>query len=81
MRAMSDSTTVQVKIGVTFAPREIELEIEDVDAFVSDFEAAMASESQVWWITDLDGRRRGLVVDKVSYVDIEAERDRTIGFG
>jgi len=81
MRAMSDSTTVQVKIGVTFASREIELEIEDIDAFVSDFEAAMASESQVWWITDLDGRRRGLVVDKVSYVDIEAERDRTIGFG
>jgi hypothetical protein len=81
MRAMSDSTTVQVKIGVTFAPREIELEIEDIDAFVSDFEGAMASESRVWWITDLDGRRRGLVVDKVSYVDIEAERDRTIGFG
>ena len=81
MRAMSDSTTVQVKIGVTFAPREIELEIKDIDAFVSDFEAAMASESRVWWITDLDGRRRGLVVDKVSYVDIEAERDRTIGFG
>lgn len=78
---MSDSTAVRVKIGVTFAPREIELEIEDVDSFVSEFEAAMTGSSTVWWVTDSTGRRRGLVVDKVSYVDIEAEKDRTIGFG
>jgi hypothetical protein len=77
---MSD-TTVTVKIGVMFAPREIELEVEDVDAFVSDFEAAMISESSVWWITEASGRRRGLVVDKVSYVDIEPEREKTVGFG
>ena len=77
---MSD-THVKVKIGVTFAPREIELEVEDVDAFVAEFEAAMASESSVWWVTDPSGRRRGLVVDKVSYVDIESEREKTIGFG
>ena len=76
---MSDS--VKVKIGVTFAAREIELDITDVDAFVADFEAAMASDSRVWWITEPSGRRRGLVVDKVSYVDIEAEKDNTIGFG
>lgn len=77
---MSDTPTVNVKIGVTFAPREIELAVEDVDAFVSDFERAMASDAPVWWVTDSTGRRRGLVVDKVSYVDIEAERNRMIGF-
>ena len=78
---MSDSTTVTVKIGVTFAPREIEIEIEDVEAFVSEFESAMKGESTVWWITDPSGRRRGLVIDKISYVDIEPEVDRAIGFG
>ena len=77
---MSDTPTVRVKIGVTFAPREIELAVEDVDAFVADFERAMASDEPLWWVTDASGRRRGLVVDKVSYVDIEAEKDRTIGF-
>jgi len=77
---MSDFTTVKVKIGVTFAPREIEVEIADVDAFVAEFESAMTSGSTVWWVTDSTGRRRGLVVDKVSYVDIEAEQDRTVGF-
>jgi hypothetical protein len=75
---MSDTTTV--KIGVTFAPREIELAVEDVEAFVAAFERAMASDDPVWWVTDSSGRRRGLVVDKVSYVDIEAEKNRTIGF-
>ena len=78
---MSDSTTVKVKIGVTFASREIEIEIEDVDAFVLEFEAAMTSDSAVWWVTDSSGWRRGLIVDKVSYVEIEPERDRTVGFG
>ena len=78
---MSDSSTVTVKIGVTFAPRDIELEVSDVDAFVASFEEAMAGEAPVWWVTEPSGRRRGILVDKVSYVDIEAEQERTIGFG
>jgi hypothetical protein len=78
---MSDSSSIKVKIGITFSPREIEIEISDVDAFVTEFETAMSGESSVWWVTDGSGRRRGLVADKVSYVDIEPERDRRIGFG
>jgi hypothetical protein len=77
---MSDTSTVKVKIGVTFAPREIELDVEDIDAFVTEFEQAMDSDAPVWWVTDSSGRRRGLVVDKVSYVDIESFESRTIGF-
>jgi hypothetical protein len=77
---MSDTITVNVKIGVTFAPREIELAVEDIDSFAAEFERAMASDDPVWWVTDSTGRRRGLVVDKVSYVDIAAEQNRTIGF-
>lgn len=80
MAPMSDPS-VKVKIGVTFAPREIELEIEDIDGFVAEFEAAMNNGATLWWVTDAEGRRRGLVVDKVSYVEIEPEKDRKIGFG
>ena len=72
---------VQRTVGLQLVePREIELEVTDVEAFVAEFETAMESESAVWWITEPSGRRRGLVVDKVSYVDIEAEQERTIGF-
>lgn len=77
---MSDTSTVKVKIGVIFAPREIEIGVEDVDEFVADFERAMSGDDRVWWVTDPTGRRRGLVVDKISYVDIESVKDRTVGF-
>ena len=77
---MSDTPPVKVKIGIVFAPREIELEVEDADGFIAEFEEAMSNEAAVWWVTEPNGRRRGLVVDKVSYVDIEAEEERHVGF-
>jgi len=78
---MSDSTTINVKIGVIYAPRDLEIEVEDIDGFVADFEGAMTGEANIWWITEASGRRRGLVVDKISYVDIEPQTDREVGFG
>ena len=75
------STKTRVKIGLTFAPREVDIDVDDGEAFIRDFEAAITA-GGVWWVTDRDGHRHGLVVDKVAYVDIElGERDRTIGFG
>jgi hypothetical protein len=76
-----DATKTRVKIGLTFVPREIDIDVDDADGFMSDFEAALSSDSKVWWVTDRDGHRHGLVVDKVAYIDVEVERDRAIGFG
>ncbi len=74
------TTKTRVKIGLTFVPREIEIEVGDPDAFKSEFDAAVA-EGGVWWVTDSTGRRHGLVVDKVAFVEIEpGDRERTIGF-
>jgi hypothetical protein len=36
---------------------------------------------RVWWIDDQEGHRHGIVVDKVAYVDVEAPRERLVGFG
>ncbi|MFH1105466.1 MAG: DUF3107 family protein [Actinomycetota bacterium] len=75
------STKTRVKIGLTFAPREVDIDVDDGEAFIRDFEAAVIA-GGVWWVTDREGHRHGLVVDKIAYVDIElGERDRTIGFG
>lgn len=75
------STKTRVKIGLTFAPREVDIDVDDGEAFIRDFEAAVTA-GGVWWVTDREGHRHGLVVDKIAYVDIElGERDRTIGFG
>ena len=76
---MSDKA--HVKIGITFVSREIELDVEDSDAFSAEFEAAIGDGRRVWWVTDEEGHRHGLIIDKIAYVDIESERDKQIGFG
>jgi hypothetical protein len=70
-----------VKIGITHASREIEVDVDDADAFVSEFEAALADGRRVWWVEDSEGRRHGVILDKIAYLDIESERDKTVGFG
>ena len=75
------ATTVRVKIGLISVNREIDVEVEDADGLIAEFAEAMRGEDRVWWITESDGRRRGLVLDKVAYVDVEPQRSRTVGFG
>jgi len=72
---------VRVKIGMSFVPRELDLEVEDGEEVISAFEAALAESKQVLWITELDGRRYGLVVDKIVFCEVEPDRDKRIGFG
>ena len=73
--------STRVKIGMTNAPREIDIEVVDSDGFMREFEAAVSQGQKLWWVTDDDGNRHGLVVDRIAYVEVEPERDRTIGFG
>ncbi|OFW66479.1 MAG: hypothetical protein A2Z12_05490 [Actinobacteria bacterium RBG_16_68_21] len=81
MPTSTTSTKIRVKIGLTFAPREVDIEVADAEAFIRDFEAAVVT-GGVWWVTDREGHRHGLVVDKIAYVDVEpGDRDRTVGFG
>ena len=53
----------------------------DSDAFMREFEAAVSNGQKLWWVTDSQSHRHGLVVDRIAYVEVEPERDRTIGFG
>jgi hypothetical protein len=63
-------------------PREIDVDVDDAEALVNAFMEAMAGGEKVLWVTDEEGRRHGLVVDRIVYVDVEADRTRHgIGFG
>ena len=77
---MSDPKKTRVKIGLSQVSREIDIGVDDADAFMRTFEMAMDGPSKVWWVTDDDGHRHGIVVDKVAYIDVEPGRDRKIGF-
>jgi hypothetical protein len=75
---------VDVKIGVTYTAKEIDVEMPDDadrDKVVKDIENALANESGVLWLTDKRGRTVGIPASKVAYVDIgTVARDRKVGF-
>jgi hypothetical protein len=76
---------VDVHIGVTHAPREIEVDLgddADPDAVVKQIEEALASETGMLWLTDRKGRRVGVPAGRVAYVEIGSPADeRRVGFG
>jgi len=74
---------VDVRIGVTHTPKEIEVELEgtDADAVVAQIEKALA-ETGMLWLTDRRGRRVGVPSGRVAYVELNTgSEDRRVGFG
>jgi len=75
---------VHVRIGVTYNPREIEIEMpDDADpaAVRASVEQSMASGGMLW-LTDRKGHQVGVAVDKLAYIDLGTAADSgRIGFG
>jgi hypothetical protein len=78
-------TDVDVRIGVTQAPREISVELADDadrDAVRKQVEAALSGASDVLWLTDKKGRSVAVPAAKIAYVEIGSDDpSRRIGFG
>ncbi len=75
---------VDVRIGVTQAPRELTLEVADGDRddLRARVDAALSGATDVLWITDKRGKDIGIPSAKIAYVEIgSAEGERRIGFG
>jgi hypothetical protein len=76
---------VDVRIGITHIPKEIEVEMPDDvdgDTVVADIEKLLKTGDGVLWLTDRKGRRVGVPVVKVAYVEVGAPSgDRRVGFG
>jgi hypothetical protein len=75
---------VDVRIGVTQAPREITVEVDDEarDDVKARVEAALSGATDVLWITDRRGRDIGIPSGKIAYVEVgSADGARRIGFG
>ncbi len=76
---------MEVRIGVSQAPREIEVEMAedaDRDKLLGEIEASLDRGEGVLWLTDRRGRRFGVPVAKVAYVEVGTSIDeRRVGFG
>ena len=75
---------MDVRIGVTYTPKEIEVELADDadrDELIRQVEEAVADDGRVLWLTDRKGRQVGVPAGKVAYVEIGAEAgERRVGF-
>ncbi len=76
---------MDVRIGVTYTGKEIELEMADdatSDEIKQRLEQALGDGAKVLWLADKRGRNVGVPADKIAYVEIGSPGDdRRVGFG
>jgi hypothetical protein len=76
---------LDVRIGVIHTPRELDVEVADDtdrDRLLAEIEATLGRGDGVLWLTDRRGRRLGVPVEKVAYVEVgSAAEERRVGFG
>ena len=76
---------MDIRIGVTYTPKEIALELAKgtkADSVKGDIDAALSGDSSVLWLEDRKGRQVGVPSDKIAYIEIGSEdSSRPIGFG
>lgn len=79
------SALVDIRIGVIHTPKEIEVEVaddSDRDRLMKDIDSTLSRPEAVLWLTDRRGRRVGVPVARVAYVEVGvASEDRRVGFG
>jgi len=74
---------MEVRIGVVYSARELTVETDDsVDTVAATIESAMGNGDSLLWLTDTKGRRIGVPIDKIAYVEVAADAGgRKVGFG
>jgi hypothetical protein len=74
---------MEVRIGVVHTPKELTLELDDhVEDALKMIDKAIKGGDAMVWLTDSKGRRVGLALDKLAYVEVESEEGaKRVGFG
>jgi hypothetical protein len=74
---------VDVRIGVTQAPRELSIEVDDAehDDLVARIDAALSGAVDTLRITDRRGRLVVVPAAKIAFVEVGSAEGRRIGFG
>jgi hypothetical protein len=74
---------MEVRIGVVYTTRELTIETDDsADVVSGAVDTAVSNGDAMLWLTDAKGRRVGVPVDKLAYVEVAADAGgRKVGFG
>lgn len=74
---------MNIRIGVSQSPKELEVEIDDAEGAkaVEELAAAVRDDSGMVWLTDKKGRRVGVPTAKLAWVEVGPETEgRRVGF-
>jgi hypothetical protein len=73
---------MEVKLGVIYSQKELEIETDQSpDQVIKTVEDAMNDEARIVWLVDTKGRRIGIPIDKLAYVEIgEDNTGKQVGF-
>jgi len=72
--------TIKIRIGM-MSTRELEFEMDGESDVGKALDKALDKGEPVLWLTDVKGMRRGVLLEKVAFVEIEKPEKRDIGFG
>jgi len=74
---------MEVKLGVTYSPKELVVETDkSPDDIAKLVDKALADSNGVLWLTDTKGRRVGIPVTKLAYIELgEDIGNKRVGFG
>ena len=75
---------MNIRIGMIYTPKELELELgdEDSSSLIEQINEALGKDDGgVLWLTDRKGRRVGVVTSKLAWVEVGPESEgRRVGF-
>jgi uncharacterized protein DUF3107 len=74
---------MEVSIGVLHTAKELSIEMDgSADDVAKKVDAAVQAGTSVLWLTDTKGRRVGVSVDKIAYIEIaDDDGHKRVGFG
>ena len=74
---------MEVRIGVVYSAKELTVEIDSSpEQIVAHVEKALAENAHLLWMHDDKGRRIGVPLDKIAYVELAVDdENRRVGFG
>ena len=73
---------MEVKLGVTYSPKELVIETDQsADEVAGQTEAALEGTARILWLVDNKGRRVGVPTDKLAYIEVgEENQSKRVGF-
>jgi hypothetical protein len=74
---------MELRIGVVHTPKELSVELDGTaDEVVGMIDKAMTDGTPMVWLTDSKGRRVGIPVGRIAYVEVDEDgANKRVGFG